>query len=467
MTAKEAAQRVLEEAGEPLHYDTITERMLEAGYWSTNGETPAATVNAQLSVSIKERGRASPFQRVEPAVYALREWGLKEYHTSSQGDRKVNVPFYPTYRAVRAFLAAVEGETESALQTMRSDIRGQSGTPQDPVEWAEPDSWIEERLSGDSRRLAQKLWDESDNVVNPRYLEGIWSLATNYELLRSDVEDALTTTRLGTSFAQGEPATVQFIDEHEGLGRILVILATKDRAQSSEMLPEWSDYLDAHSAYAATRSQKGTLRERLANLEDRGLVARDGYTYVITDPGLDYAAVFAEEEGGSPRQQVQHALREHNDAQRERLRERLHGMDPYVFEHLVRDLLEAMGYDDVTVTKQSGDKGVDVAATVQFGITSVKEVVQVKRYKSNVQRNHVDELRGALYHHDAIQGTLLTTSGFSSGAKDAALIKGAPPISLIDGDRLVDLLIEHEIGIQKKPAVMYEVDGRYFDGGEE
>jgi restriction system protein len=122
-----------------------------------------------------------------------------------------------------------------------------------------------------------------------------------------------------------------------------------------------------------------------------------------------------------------------------------------------------MGYDDVEVTKQSGDKGVDVAATVQFGITSVKEVVQVKRYKGNVQRSQVDELRGALYHHNAIQGTMLTTSGFSSGAKDAALLPGAPPISLIDGERLLDLLIEHEIGIQKKPAVMYEVDGQYFD----
>ena len=83
--------------------------------------------------------------------------------------------------------------------------------------------------------------------------------------------------------------------------------------------------------------------------------------------------------------------------------------------------------------------------------------------QSNVQRSHVDELRGALYHHNAIQGTLLTTSDFSSGAKDAALLRGAPPISLIDGDRLVDLLIEHEIGIQKKPAVTYEIDTGYFD----
>jgi restriction system protein len=464
MTAKEAAQRVLEEAGEPLHYDTITERMLEAGYWSTNGETPAATVNAQLAVSIQQKGDASSFQRVEPATYALRVWGLEEYHTPGRGDKRVKVPFYPSYGAVRAFLAVIDGEAEATLRTMRADIRSQSGTPQNPVEWSDPKSWIDERLSGESQRLAQKLWRETDEVVNPRYLEGIWSLSTNYELVSVGVDGILTVTDLGHSFVDREPETIQMIDEPEGVGHILTTLATKGRAQSSELLPEWSDYLNAHSDYTAKRSQKGTLRERLANLEDRSLVARDGYTYVITDQGLDYAAVFAEEEGGSPRQELQRALKEHNDTQRVVLRDRLAEMSPNDFEYLVRDLLEEMGYEDVEVTKQSGDKGVDVVATVQLGITEVKEVVQVKRYTNTVNRPKIDQLRGALHYHDAIRGTLITLSGFSQGCKDSAILPGAPPISLIDGERLLDLLIEHEIGIQRKPAVMYEVDGRYFDG---
>lgn len=40
MAAKNAAQTVLEEAGEPLHYETITDKMLEDGHWSSDGETP-------------------------------------------------------------------------------------------------------------------------------------------------------------------------------------------------------------------------------------------------------------------------------------------------------------------------------------------------------------------------------------------------------------------------------------------
>lgn len=50
-------------------------------------------------------------------------------------------------------------------------------------------------------------------------------------------------------------------------------------------------------------------------------------------------------------------------------------LEPFQFEHFVKELLDAMDYEDVRVTKVSGDKGVDVVARVQFGITEITEVV--------------------------------------------------------------------------------------------
>lgn len=52
------------------------------------------------------------------------------------------------------------------------------------------------------------------------------------------------------------------------------------------------------------------------------------------------------------------------------------------------------------------------------------------------------------------------------------MFPGAQPITLIDGERLLDLLIENEIGIRKKPIDLYEIDDSYFEeplrhGGEE
>jgi len=142
-------------------------------------------------------------------------------------------------------------------------------------------------------------------------------------------------------------------------------------------------------------------------------------------------------------------------------------MHPYRFEHLIRELLEAMGYEDVTVTKESGDKGVDVVATVQFGITTITEVVQVKRHQASIGRPVLDQLRGALPYHKAIRGTLITLGSFSKGCTEAALYPGAAPIGLIDGDKLLELLVEHEIGIQKRPATLYELDEGYFEASTE
>lgn len=470
MTAKEAAQRVLEEVGEPLHYETITERILESEYWTTNGATPEATVNAQLAVSIQQEGEGSVFQRVEPATYALRAWGLSEWSASTPlvdventGERRVRLPYFPTYASARSMMRILTGVEKRAYRDMDTTIRDQTGTPQDPVNWSDPDTWIGERLEGAHAELARRVWQESDHQINPRYTRGQWQLLSTYGLLLPGEDGYLQQTDVGKRFEQGDMTVTRALDEQEGLGKVLTILSTKGRAMRGDLLPEWGDYLDDVSRYNSMSTKKDTLRLRLRNLVDRGLVERDGNTYVIADAGLQYASMFAEEEGGSPRQELQRALKEHNDAQRVVLRDRLTEMSPNDFEYLVRDLLEEMGYEDVEVTKQSGDKGVDVVATVQLGITEVKEVVQVKRYTNTVNRPKIDQLRGALHYHDAIRGTLITLSGFSQGCKDSAVLPGAPPISLIDGERLLDLLIEHEIGIQRKPAVMYEVDGRYFD----
>lgn len=70
--ALEAAYRVLREAGEPLHVEEITRRILATGIWCTNGKTPSATVNARIAVDIKSHGDASRFVRTRPATYALR-----------------------------------------------------------------------------------------------------------------------------------------------------------------------------------------------------------------------------------------------------------------------------------------------------------------------------------------------------------------------------------------------------------
>jgi restriction system protein len=79
----------------------------------------------------------------------------------------------------------------------------------------------------------------------------------------------------------------------------------------------------------------------------------------------------------------------------------------------------------------------------------------------------LDQLRGALPYHKAIRGTLITLGSFSKGCTEAALFPGAAPIGLIDGDKLLEVLVEHEIGIQKRPATFYELDEGCFEAPTE
>ena len=72
MSWREAIAKVLAEANAPLHYSEISEKILSRGYYKTDGATPSATVNAQISSSIKHEGDESPFLRVGKGTFSLR-----------------------------------------------------------------------------------------------------------------------------------------------------------------------------------------------------------------------------------------------------------------------------------------------------------------------------------------------------------------------------------------------------------
>ena len=156
------------------------------------------------------------------------------------------------------------------------------------------------------------------------------------------------------------------------------------------------------------------------------------------------------------------AIEEKNQEVKTRLRELLSELHPELFEHLIGELLVALGFDDVVVTRYVADKGIDIRATlVVGGITDVKTAIQVKRNTtSNVSRRTVQQLRGGLEPHE--RGLLVTLSGFTKQARDEASEVTRSPISLIDGDELLDLLMENQVGITRKQIPVFELDEGFF-----
>lgn len=81
---------------------------------------------------------------------------------------RVRSPIYPPYSEVQHLLRLWDGLKKPEVLGMIQEIRGQTGTPQDPVDWTEPDIWIAERLDGRNQELARTIWEESGHEVNPR-----------------------------------------------------------------------------------------------------------------------------------------------------------------------------------------------------------------------------------------------------------------------------------------------------------
>lgn len=378
----------------------------------------------------------------------------------------VRTPLFPQYSKVKVLLGIFDGVSKETVHGMIKAILNQRGTPQNTVDWTNPDEWIQKKLDGSDRILANNIWVKSSGTVNPRYIYGSYLFINTYSLLVPDAQGIYRLSDVGSKFKEGDPTAIRKIDEEEGLPQLLSIMATYSPAKRGDLLPDWSDFLLENSKNRTETTFKATLQFRLQNLVEREYINREGSTYTITEKGIQYASSIGLEEEQRPYLAVIGAIKEYNEAQTQELRERLENMNPYRFESLIKNLLDAMDYEDVVVTKQSGDKGVDVVATFQFGITQIKEVIQVKRHKANITRPILDQLRGALYHFSAFRGTIITIGGFAKGAKDAALMKGAPPITLIDGDMLIELLLKHGVGVRKKTLALIEIDENYFSSDD-
>lgn len=111
----------------------------------------------------------------------------------------------------------------------------------------------------------------------------------------------------------------------------------------------------------------------------------------------------------------------------------------YEFEGFVAHLLECMGYTART-TQRSGDGGVDVIAhRDRLGFEPPILKVQCKRKTDQVSRPEVDQLLGTLGEGEF--GLFITLGSFSRQSID--LERNRPKLRLIDGEQLVDLLLEH------------------------
>lgn len=345
----------------------------------------------------------------------------------------IKVRWFPFHSTVEDILPLLEGVPKRVVGAFLRDIWQRTGTYSSRVDWSEPDKWIPEKLSGDSETFAWEVWKGTKGRVNPRHIYGSYLFINHYELVWTDSKGSYHISDTGTQFLNDELQALGEMDRREGLLFLLNLVALRGRSKYGDLLPEWAEYLREHSSWRGAEMVRDSLKRRLANLVDRGFIKGEASVYNVCTPGIDYFTKISSAGEANLRADVFGAVSRYNGTQRELIKQRLSEMSPRGFEFFISGLLEAMGYEDVQVTPPTGDKGVDVKATIHIGTTPVIEVFQLKRTRHRIGRRVLDELRGALVHHDATIGTIITLGEFTRGCLEASSLARAARIGLIDG----------------------------------
>ena len=242
-----------------------------------------------------------------------------------------------------------------------------------------------------NRKLAQRIWQESQQQLNPRHTRGCWYFVMKHSLLARGRDDILHVSERGHMFLEQPGGKLEAeIDEYEGVLVVLQLVAEQGLARRSALLPAYGEYSRSQTTFQSENVLKMSLYDRLRNLIDRSLVVARGNSYAVTEAGLAYLERYAAPAAGQAKPagkgpdlfRLAHTL---SDEARAQLQAYLLEMDAYKFEELVKLLLEEMGYENVTTTSPTNDKGVDVVGTIELGISAVREVIQVKRHKGHDQ----------------------------------------------------------------------------------
>lgn len=267
------------------------------------------------------------------------------------------------------------------------------------------------------------------------------------------------------------------LDALRGLGGSATVDEAVDRVASDLGVPDEALNETLPSGGSRFRNQVAwarfyLVRENLLDSSKRGiwsLTEQGKSTHLDFDQSrqifLKWVKIFQAERAKKSAESVAEEVAEETGAVADDYRSVAHTLllklPPAGFERLSQRLLREAGFNHVTVTGKSGDGGIDGFGTLQINpFVSFKVLFQCKRYSNSVTPSHVRDFRGAMYGR-ADKGIIITTGTFTAEARKEAGRDGAPPIELIDGEKLIDMLERLELGL--RPVTTFEIDHAFFN----
>ena len=189
----------------------------------------------------------------------------------------IKTPLYPDNQTVIYLLKIVESIKVVDFKNMWNAIWELRGTPQNTVDWKNPDIWIDQRLHGRDKEIALKIWNESNKTVNPRYTRGTQFLINGYGLIEEKQGNYKLTEKGKLFISSKNNDAVRYIDTQEGLEFILLHLSAIGKSKRSDFIDAWERYLKNNSNVKKESVVKDYLRVRLSNLTNRNYLKREGH----------------------------------------------------------------------------------------------------------------------------------------------------------------------------------------------
>ncbi|HBV95883.1 MAG TPA: hypothetical protein DEF36_02375 [Desulfotomaculum sp.] len=176
--------------------------------------------------------------------------------------------------------------------------------------------------------------------------------------------------------------------------------------------------------------------------------------WAITEKGIDRVKGYVENEPALQPKNLVELYEEYEQGIRTQLLERLLELSPSQFESFSKKFLQAYGFVSLQNTKVSSDGGIDGYGKLKVGLATMNVAFQCKRWQGVVGRPEIDKFRGAI-QGEYEQGIFFTTSDFTQQAKDASIKKGAVPIILMNGESIIDIMIQKGLGVNRQPLYLY------------
>jgi len=270
-------------------------------------------------------------------------------------------------------------------------------------------------------------------------------------------------------------------------------------AERAQTIASGATVVRSRVGWAMTFLTKATLIEKVARAQYR--ITADGQSFLVSHPdeikvrdlrsrpGWKLAWKSREKREQEQEQNAQHDDDHEHDQDSEapvelvdrgikslradlsdRLLKLILDQSPTFFEHLVLDVLLAMGYGGSRESAaahlgRAGDEGIDGRVNQDaLGLDQI--MVQAKRYAPDrpIDRQAVQAFIGSLAGQGVTKGIFITTSYFNENATEFVRRGSNTKVVLVDGEQLIELMMRHHIGVRVERTVeLLELDQNYFD----